>query len=357
MSEAGPGRILVRANNWIGDVVMISPSLKLLRETYPHAVIDVVARPHVADCFTGHPWVDGVVLHEPRGRHRGARGFLALASELRARRYDMAVLFQKAFGAALMAWLARVPRRIGHATDRRGFLLTDAIPDDTFAAPRHHVEFFLQVAAAAGCDARSVPRRVYFEPGNDSREFADRFLERARASRFPFLAAFCTGASKGPRAWHAERFAELAAGMARDHGAGIVVLGGEGDRAEAAEVLRAAGGHGIDAVGATTVRQMAALMERCRVFVGNDSGPMHLAAALDRPVLALFGPGTPARTAPYMAPERYVALTNDYPCSPCRQDFFRECAPAASGKPMCLESIDARRAAAALSDLLARSSG
>jgi heptosyltransferase-2 len=350
-----PRRILVRANNWIGDVVMISPSLKLLRETYPEAVIEVVARPHVADCFTGHPWVDHVVLHDPAGRHRGVRGFLALASELRARRYDMAVLFQKAFGAALLAWLARVPRRIGHATDRRSFLLTDAVPAD--GAVPHHVEFFLQVAHAAGCGTQPLPRRVWFHPGDDSRAFAEAFLDRSGAGRYPFLAAFCTGASKPPRAWHAERFAGLAATLAKEHGAGIVVLGGPGDRDAAAVVLRAAGEHGIDAVGCTSVRQMAALMERCRVFVGNDSGPMHLAAALDRPILALFGPGSPARTAPYMEPSRYVALTNDYPCSPCRQDFFRECRPAPSGKPMCLESIDLRRAAAALNDLLARSGG
>jgi len=350
-----PRRILVRANNWIGDVVMISPSLKALRETYPQATIDVVARPHVADCFAAHPWVDGVVLHEPAGRHRGARGFLRFAAELRARRYDMAVLFQKAFGAALMAWLARVPRRVGHATDRRTALLTDAVAPSPGVEHLHHVEYFLQVARAAGCPPGDLPRRVYFHPGDDSRAFADRFLEDHTASRYPFLAAFSTGASKPPRAWHAERFAELARGLVHDHGAGIVVLGGPSDRAEASRVLEAAGSHGLDAVGRTSVRGMAALIERCRVFVGNDSGPMHLAAALDVPVLALFGPGTPARTAPYMPPHRYVALTNNYPCSPCRQEFFSECEPAASGKPMCLESIDVRRAAAALNDLLRRS--
>ena len=355
-SNGGPRRILVRANNWIGDVVMISPSLQALRETYPEATIDVVARPHVADCFAAHPWVDDVVLHEPAGRHRGALGFLRFTAELRARRYDMAVLFQKAFGAALMAWLARVPRRVGHATDRRSALLTDAIPAPPGVEHLHHVEYFLQVARAAGCPPGDLPRRVYFHPGQDAQDFAAAFLKEREASRFPFLAAFATGASKAPRAWHGERFAALARGLVRDHGAGILVLGGPKDRSESSLVLDAAGNHGLDAVGRTSVRGMAALMGRSRVFVGNDSGPMHLAAALDVPVLAMFGPGTPVRTAPYMAPHRYTALTMSYPCSPCRQDFFKECEPAASGKPMCLESIDVRVAAAALNDLLQRSS-
>jgi lipopolysaccharide heptosyltransferase II len=349
-------RILVRANNWIGDVVMISPSLKALRERYPSARIEVLARPHVADCFRNHPWVDDVILHDPRGAHRGLTGLRRLTRELRSRRFDMAVLFQKAFGAALMAWLARVPRRVGFDTDGRGPLLTHPVHQTDEMARLHHVEYFLQVARAAGCDANGLPRRVYFPLDDDSRAFAAEYLEGAGASRFPMLAAFATGASKGPRAWHAERFAELARELARQRGAGILVVGGTADRDQADVVLSAAGDAGIDAVGATSVRRMAALIERCRVFVGNDSGPMHVAAALDVPVLAIFGPGSPAKTAPYMPADRFVAVSNGFHCSPCRQDFFRECEPAASLKPMCLETIGTRQAAAALNVLLERSS-
>ncbi|HEY3176386.1 MAG TPA: lipopolysaccharide heptosyltransferase II [Candidatus Polarisedimenticolia bacterium] len=349
-------RIMVRANNWIGDVVMISPSLKALRETYPQARIEVVARPHVAGCFRDHPWVDEVVLHEPRGRHRGALGFRRLTLELRRRRYDLAVLFQKAFGAALMAWMAKVPRRVGFDTDMRAALLTHAVPETGEERALHHVDYFMRVARAAGCRMDDLPRRVYFHLDDESRAFADRFLSAAGAGRFPLLAAFATGASKGPRAWHADRFAVLARDLARERGAGILVVGGPGDRAESSKVLDAAAGSGIDAVGGTTVRQMGALIERCSVFVGNDSGPMHVAAALDVPVLAIFGPGSPAKTAPYMPPDRFVALTRGFHCSPCRQDFFRECDPAPSMKPMCLETVTVRQAAVGLNALLERSS-
>jgi heptosyltransferase-2 len=210
------------------------------------------------------------------------------------------------------------------------------------------------VARAAGCDVFSAPPRVSFHIDDASRAFAGRFLQEAGASRFPFLAVFATGASKPQRAWHAERFAQLARLLARERGAGILVVGGRGDRADASRVLAAAGDSGIDAVGSTTVRQMGALMERCRVFVGNDSGPMHVAAALDVPVLAIFGPGSPSRTAPWMPSDRFIALSNGFPCSPCRQDFFRECDPAPSLKPMCLETIPVESAAAALNRLLER---
>jgi len=347
-------RILVRANNWIGDVVMISPSLRALRRTYPAARIDVVARPAVAGCFEGHPYVDGIVVHEPRGRHKGLSGFRRLTSELAGNRYDLAVLFQKAFGAALMARMAGVPRRVGFDTDHRGLLLTHPVRETPGLRRIHHVEYFLRVAVAAGCDPGEPPRPVMFHLDQADRDFADRFLERADARRFAFLAAVATGASKHPRAWHAARFGELARRLADGRGAGILVVGGPGDRADADVVLQAAGRAGIDAVGSTTVRQMGALIERCGVFVGNDSGPMHVAAALDVPVLAIFGPGVPAKTAPWMARERRAVVTNAFHCAPCRQDFFRECDPSRSLKPMCLESVSVDQAAEALSDLLRR---
>ena len=97
-----------------------------------------------------------------------------------------------------------------------------------------------------------------------------------------------------------------------------------------------------------------ALIERCHLFIGNDSGPMHVAAALGVPVLALFGPGSPRRTAPVAARGRVIALSKDYPCSPCRQDFFRECPPSPAGKPFCLEEIRVPEVESAAVELLER---
>ena len=347
-------RILVRANNWIGDVVMISPSLQALRETYPDARIEAMVRPWVAGCFEGHPDLDGVVLHDPRGRHRGMGGFRALTRELRERRYDMAVLFQKAFGAALLAWSAGIPVRVGYDTDRRALLLTNVIGETPALRRIHHVEYFLEVARAAGCNVNGVPRRVSFHLTEDARGFARKFLVEHDAARNPMIAAIAVGASKPGRAWHADRFAALARYLAVERGARVLVLGGKGDREASEPVLAAAGDAAIDGVGNTTVPQMAALLEHSRIFIGNDSGPMHVAAALNIPTLGIFGPGSLAKTAPYMPEDRFIALSENFHCSPCRQDFFRECAPGPSFKPMCLEMVEVPRARAALDELLAR---
>jgi len=169
--------------------------------------------------------------------------------------------------------------------------------------------------------------------------FADDLLKARGFGSVP-LVALHPGASKAPRAWHAERFADLAQRLRRRIGARFVLLAGPGEEEVVRRVRSGLGD--ADSLGprdAPGLLQAAALLARCRLFVGNDSGPMHLAAALDVPTLGLFGPGRPRNTGPRGRPGRVETIGRDYPCSPCRQDFFHECAPAPSMKPFCLEEI------------------
>lgn len=351
-------RILIRSTNWIGDIVMISPALSALRRRYPEARIEIVAIPRVAPCLEANPAIDEVLRFDRRGADRGVRGLLRLARRLRGRRYDMAVLFQKAAGAALAARLAGIPIRIGLDTDRRGWLLTHPVPFTEALARRHHLEIFSEIARAAGCD--TVAQEPWFPLLPNDLEWADRFLAARGAGRFPLLLALHGGASKAPRAWHAERFAEVAARMAAGHDAGVVLLGGDGDRGAMSVVASRLGDRAMDACGESTIGQMAALISRCAAFLGNDSGPMHVAGALGVPVVAVFGPGDPGRTAawpaapPTMGAGRspVLAVSRRYPCAPCRQSFFKECYPSPSGKPMCLESIGVDEVESALESAL-----
>lgn len=334
---SGVRKILVRSTNWIGDVVMISPALAAIRRRYPGATIEVVAIPQVADCLRGHPAVDEVILFDRRGRDSGAAGLWRIARDLRRRGYDMAILFQKAIGAALMARLAGVPIRIGLAADRRAWLLTHPVTITPELSRRHHLDLFLEVARAAGGDVSD--RTPFFPLDGESEAWAETFLAGKRAGRFAFLIALHVGASKKPRAWHTERFARVAKQTAVRHDAGVILLGGRGEREEMNHVATVLGDRAIDACGTTSIRQMAALVKRCRLLIANDSGPMHVAGALGVPVVAIFGPGDPDRTAPAGGPAASVVVSRRYPCAPCRQRFFHECYPAPSGKPMCLESI------------------
>jgi heptosyltransferase-2 len=350
-------RILVRSTNWIGDVVMISPALRAIRSRFASARIEIVALPHLAACFEGHEAVDAVIPFDRRGRDRGASGLLRLAGSLRSRGFDLAVLFQKAIGAALMARLAGIPARVGLAADGRGGLLTHAVPLTDELARRHHLDIFLEVARAAGCDV--ADRTPFFRVSKEAAAFAEAFLAERGVSRFPFLIALHVGASKRPRAWHLDRFVESARRIAGGRGAGVLLIGGGGEVDEMARVEAALGEGAINACGRTSIVQMAALIARTRLLLGNDSGPMHLAGALGVPVAAVFGPGDPARTSPVWASKcdgdapRVAVVSRSYPCAPCRQDFFRECYPSPSGKPMCLESISVDEVVSAASKLIA----
>jgi heptosyltransferase-2 len=334
---------------------MISPALRSLRQGFPGARLEILARASVAGAYCGHPLVDDVVVEERRSgshRHEGLRGAFRLAAELRHRGYDLAVILPKSVGAALAPALARIPVRVGYATQGRKLLLTHPVPLPPGSESMHHVEFFLEPARYLGCPDQD--RSLLFPISQEDARQVDRFLEErglGEGRGAAALVALHPGASRPERAWPPERFASVAKelGLA---GARVVVLGALPDRGAARVVLEAAGEAGVDAVGFGGIGWMAALVQRCDLFVGNDSGPMHVAAAVGTPTVSVFGPGAPGKTAPYVPEDRRREVTRSYPCSPCRQDFFRECDPAPSGVPWCLESVTAAEVMQAVHDLL-----
>ncbi|MBI4168616.1 MAG: lipopolysaccharide heptosyltransferase II [Acidobacteria bacterium] len=341
-------RILIRANNWIGDVVMISPAVRAIREHFRGARIGILAKGWVLETLRGNPYYDDLIEYDEGGAHRGLSGRLRLAAALRRGRFDLAVLFQKAFEAAALAFVAGARLRVGYATDFRSPLLTHALeppPPGT-----HHVQVFLGIARALGCPvADSFPS---FHVGPAARERAAALLAEAGFLDGAPLVAIHPGASKPPRAWHAERFGDLARRLAEGARARVILLGDAADRPLLERVAaRAPAGQILMTRGDLPIAVAGGLLQRCSLFVGNDSGPMHLAAALGVPTVGVFGPGTPKRTAPLASGAAVAVVTKGYPCSPCRQDFFRECPPSPAGKPFCLEEIrvdDVEEAALAL---------
>lgn len=355
MRPPDPGevrRILIRANNWIGDVVMISPAVRAIRERFTGARIAILAKRWVLDALGGNPFFDELVEYDHEGRHAGVAGRMHLAAELRrGGAIDLAVLFQKAFDAAAIAWMSGARVRVGYATDWRSLLLTHAIPLPR--ADTHHVEVFLGLARALGCPVRETTPFFHLTDADRARAQAE--LAAAGVGVSTCLVAIHPGASKEPRAWHAGRFASVARGLRASHGATFLLLGGPADGPLLAQIRGALPQEAIVSVPENgSLKESAARLARCQLFIGNDSGPMHLASALGVPTIGLFGPGSPRTTGPTGTAGRAVALGRDYPCSPCGQNFFRECPPAPSGKPFCLEEVTAQDVEAAASALLAR---
>ncbi|MBI3003759.1 MAG: lipopolysaccharide heptosyltransferase II, partial [candidate division NC10 bacterium] len=316
----GPARILVRGTNWVGDALLTTPALAAVRRTFPRAHLSLLVRPWVADLFKGNPAVDEILLYESAGLHRGLAGKVRLARDLRRRKFDLAVLFQNAFDAALLAWLARVPERVGFATQGRSPLLTRAVPVPPALKRCHEVEYYLELVRALGYEGESGEPVLVVTP--EEQEGADRLLGEAGCDAAAPFVVLNPGAVYGTaKRWPAERFGALADRLLAG-GLRPVLVGAPSDAPAAAEV-RAASTHPeevVDLTGRTDLKTLAGVLARARGFVTNDTGAMHVAAAVGTPLVAIFGPTDPATTAPV---SRHAALVRrPVFCSPC---LLREC--------------------------------
>lgn len=317
VTAPAPRALLVRAPNWIGDAVMATPTLAALRAGLPGARITVLARSGVADVLVGHPAIDEVVIDEHRGAHAGWRGRLRLASEIRGRGFDAVLLLTNSFGSALVAALARVPVRLGYRTDGRGPLLTIALTCPPKPMP-HMTVYYLGLLAAWGLvgDPKTVSLAVTTAERDAARQ---RFTEWGIGSDDRVVGINPGAAYGSAKRWPPDRFAAVAARLVHD-GAAVVALGAASERGLGETVVAGLGRRAVNAAGLTTVREAMALMTCCRHLVTNDSGPMHLAAALGVPVTAVFGPTDPGATSP--VGERVAILQRPVDCAPCR---YRDC--------------------------------
>jgi heptosyltransferase-2 len=337
-------KVLLRLPNWLGDVVLCTPALAALRAARPDLELHALVKPSVRAAVEGLPGVASVRLLE----RTDGRGTWAEAGALRQEGFAAALVFPKGFREALLVRLAGIPVRTGLDTDRRAFLLTHPVPFTKEHWHMHHARQFAMVLEPLGITLGA--EALSFPLAEADREEASSVLAQAGVED-PF-AAFHITASKAPRAWHASRFGAVAAALERDHGLRSVFVGAPADAAVHREALEACPS-AVDLAGRTSLRGMAAVLERSALFVGNDSGPMHIAAAVGAKVVAVFGPGAPWKTAPYLPPARHRTLYAGLACSPCRQAFWRDCDPSAEGKPPCLEAISSQSVLEACAELLA----
>lgn len=318
-----PRKIMVRATNWVGDAILSLPALEALRARFPEAEIAVVAKPWVAELYLNHPAGLRLIVYDPEGEHRGRRGFARLVDSLRVEQFDAAILLQRAFQAAWMAWRARVPVRIGYATEARGALLTEAVPLPPPGYLRHQSSEYLELLFRAGLLTRRPEpvRKVRLEVTRTERRWAVEALKTLGLDGPRYFVGLNPGASFGPaKRWPADRYAALGDRLVGALGADVLVFGSRAERPAAEAVARAMQHTPVVLAGTTTLRQWMALTARCRLVVANDSGPMHVAAAVGVPVVAVFGSTDERATGPLSPWARVVK--HPVECSPCG---LREC--------------------------------
>ena len=316
-------KIMVRATNWVGDAIMALPALRVIKTKFPEAAISVVARPYVAEIYRGQNICDELISYDPRGAHHGWSGRERLASELRARKFDVALLLQNAFDAAWLAWRAAIPERIGYARDARRFLLTRAIAaPKSDEIPGHEKFYYLELLRRAGwIDSLPDIDEISLQVTEVQRREAEETLQSSGAKPKRFRLAIGAGASYGSaKCWPPDRFAQFASQFQSERDAEIILFGTPNELPVSDAIVRGMLCKPINLTGRTAIRDLPALLSQCHLFVGNDSGAMHVAAAVGLPVVAVFGPTDPKGTAP-VTPRHTIVQQKPY-CSPC---FLKRC--------------------------------
>ncbi len=311
-------RLLVRATNWVGDAILSLPALRAIRKQWPEAWISLLARPWVADLYREQDCADELILYENTGRHRGFRGQERLVRDLRLRKFDAAILLQNAFDAAWLAWRAGIPERIGYARDGRGLLLTKAIPVPAPGEiPAHESCYYLELLRRAGWLERLPPLdAITLRVGDCSQGAAEARLQAAGAHSGRFRIAMAPGAAYGSaKCWLPERYAELADALVGAGACDVIIFGAAAEMDIAGRIGRAMRRPVINLTGRTNIGELPALLKACHLFIGNDSGAMHVAAAVGLPVIGIFGPTNPEATRP-LSP-RFTLVREPVECSPC----------------------------------------
>ncbi|HEX4124221.1 MAG TPA: lipopolysaccharide heptosyltransferase II [Tepidisphaeraceae bacterium] len=323
-------KILVVQPSWVGDAVMATPTLRALRQLYPDAHISYLMRRYVKPLYTGMPWADQIVSYRTgKSRSRHGKGLFDLASRLRAGQFDLAILLPNSFKSALVCKMAGIPRVVGYERDGRSFLLSDKLlptKDRGKLVPSPIIKYYLGLARYLGSAERDMSLQLFVSETEqrDAREVLGRcgldpsIANPAAAGQSPLI-LLNPGAQYGAaKCWRPEYFAELADRFIEELGATVMISAAPRERAIVDAIKRYMRRAPIDlSAQGLTLGGLKEIVRRCDLMVTNDTGPRHIAAAMNIPVVTVFGPTHPEWTEIYYAKERQVSVKVF--CGPCQK--------------------------------------
>jgi lipopolysaccharide heptosyltransferase II len=329
-------RILVtQTGGWIGDMILLTPTLRALRHAYENSHITMLVRPLVQKLMIDNPYLDELMIYDKRGEDReislnkGGKGIVKLlhprlrrdfqlSQRLRELRFDLAVvLHPNSVRSALVPYLARIPERIGSRINGRGIFLTRSIND---REDIHEVERYLRVLKFIGI-SNPNPKLEFWHTMEDRRA-VERILAESGISNADILVGINPGTTWETKRWKLERFAEVIDALLKKYKARVVLTGSPAEEPFGDRLQELTSAEFVNLVGKTDLRQLGALIERMSFYITGDSGPMHIAAAVNTPTIALFGPTSPIRHAPYGA--GHVVIQKQVKCSPCYERTCRK---------------------------------
>ncbi len=332
-------RIIVKGTNWIGDVFLSLPAVYSLKAIFPDTIIDIALKRPLGDLVGSVGEIDSVLDYNGT-----PAGEFDLVRTMRNAHYDLGIIFPRSFHAALIVYLGGARQRIGYAADGRSLLLTKTIKRTPEIRAVHQSQYYRHIVSVLGDPGPLIIPRITPDAREDA--WADDFLHARGYEQGPIFGINPGAAYGGAKRWRPDRFGAVADRLVSEFGGRAVIVGGQKDRDIEAEVASSMKTGPIRATGATTIRHLISLISRCTLFITNDSGPMHIAAALSVPIVAIFGPTNPDTTSPM---GRAAVVWHEFDCSRC---LLRSC-------PIdhrCMESITSGEVYEAAGEML-RSGG
>lgn len=338
--------------SWIGDVVLSLPSLQTLRILYPSARITAIVKPPTDQLLADHPSLD-TIIQFPKNKGDSFIKQFNYALKLRKYHFDLGIVFPNSLHSALMLVLAGARFRLGYRTDGRRILLTHSIPViRKEKRTSYRVNYFHKILSPL--NPGSVPD-CYDPIWKKSRGVTlKNSLIMMGVDKKDDLITIHPGASKPERAWHAERFGVLCQKLIKQYRIKIILLGTSEERPLLKKISEFCPPDKVNVVPAFNLNEIIQLLKMSRLFIGNDSGLLHLASLVGTPVVGIFGPGHSDTTGPFLDAQKQEIITRNYPCSPCRQRFFQECNPSPHHKPYCLEDISVKSVSDAVQRIIKR---
>jgi heptosyltransferase-2 len=315
-------RVVVRGTNWVGDSVMTIPALRALRRVLPAAEITLVLRPNAKGLFADADFIDELLVYD----RRNAFSVFPQIGKWRKRHFDLAVSLQNAFEAALIPFLAGVPLRLGYATESRQTMLTHPVALPDWRSSRHEVFYYLYLITAleqllygTSTICENAPE-VALELSESRRAEAAEILRSYGVTKDRSLVAICPGSiNSRAKRWPAGSFATLSDQLL-DEGRQVVLIGSKDEQDVTRQVISKMRQQPVVLTGKTTIDQLTAILGSVDLVVTNDTGPAHIAAALGRPTLVIFGPTNPETTRPFSVQAEILRHRPD--CAPC---MLRDC--------------------------------
>ena len=315
-------RVVVRGTNWVGDSVMTVPALRALRRVLPHANITLAIRPGAQGIFSEADFIDDVLVYN----RKNAFSVVPQIREWRRRNFDLALLFQNAFEAALIPFLAGVPLRLGYATESRQALLTHPLELPDWRSSRHEVFYYLYLVTALEqmlfgsssiCEAAPDASIAISE---ERKAEANDLLRAYGIREEDSVVAICPGSvNSRAKRWPAEAYAALADRLIESRRR-VLLIGSQEEADVSQDVMSRMRHEPVVLTGKTTLDQVTAVLATVDLIVTNDTGPAHIGAALDRPTIVIFGPTNPLTTRPF-SPAAEI-LRHPPECAPC---MLRDC--------------------------------